>query len=634
MEHDDDTQFIHRITGIESSLLDFRPSRVDDFYQQYNEYTNALEVAIRANVLSQTTIVLATALSIKVFHAVESSLEVERLSNQLMGSFLDETAAILDCSTKDTPLSPSHIFESTLAPYIKPSYEWLVANIYDPYPSSEIRDDIARKSGTARKDIDNWFMDARKRIGWNDARKTFFSNKRADIIDAAARFYANDEKLSLSQGAEHALISIMKNVKNLYCYKFNQTTLASKLDTAVKDLTPQTKADAKAGRLRQLRMKKARDSYPSPERSPEPADLPPASCDNIDNTTTHPISITNRKRRIIPIELVDVHRVEDTRVIKRARLDELSSSSFEVSSLPTGLPSPVSSIDEPLQAVEPSDMSASSQPALSVPSRKRQLSESDTQDEVLRRPRNLPIGLHLQAGSDPFKLFDAYSTPFDGWFEQGFDLPNVLDGGTDALKGFNFELGTFPDVDSESHLHAEPFLDGEQALELSAPATPPEFHWTTSAKDFKNFGELQPLYAFPSNNPDNFGKVPVILGDTCVPSLPSLEFDLLDHTSGYSPFIIGSATRPYSLFNPDFSWGSLDMSTPFVCDGNLGITPGKPLVPEVCSGLLPSTTASSSYYEDNSTRALEQAPTRAEKIMQLLRMKEDTLKLELELATT
>ena len=165
-----------------------------------------------------------------------------------------------------------------------------------------------------RKDIDNWFMDARKRIGWNDARKTHFSNKRADIIDAATRFYANDEKLSLSQGAEHALVSIMKSAKNLYCDKFNQTVLASKLDAAVKDLTPQTKADAKAQRSRQLQMKRARDSYPSPERSPEPASPAHAVC-----TITQYMPISNRKRRNISVEPADVDRVEDTRSVKRAR---------------------------------------------------------------------------------------------------------------------------------------------------------------------------------------------------------------------------------------------------------------------------------------------------------------------------
>ncbi|KAG6901149.1 hypothetical protein C0995_016450 [Termitomyces sp. Mi166 len=648
MGHEDDTQFIHHISMIESSLLDFQPSYVDDFYQQYNEYTNALEVGIRANILSPPTTALATALSIKVFHTVESSLEVESLSKKLMGSFLDETAAIL--GTMDTPPPLSHISESTLAPYIKPSYEWLVANIHKPYPSSGIRDAIARKSGAARKDVDNWFMDARKRIGWNDARKTYFCNKRADIIDAAARFYANDEKLSLSQGAEYALISIMKNAKDLYRDKFNQSTLASKLDAAVKDLTPQTKAAAKAERLLQLQMEQARDSYPSPERSPEPADPPPASCNNNDNTTIHLTSITDRKRRNIPVESVYVDQVEDIRVIKRARLDELSSSSFEVSPFPTGLPSPVSSIiDEPLQAAEPFDLSSSSQPTLIVPSRRRRSLESDTEDEIPRRPGNLPHGPHSQAVSDPFKLpmssalFDAYSTPFDGWFEESFDLPKVFDGGTDALTGFDFELGTFPDVDYESlhagefflcfllvvHTHElrlkDPSPEDEQALELSAP---PEFHWTTSAKNF-SFGELQSLYASPSIDSDDSGEVSVILRDTCVPSLPSLEFDLLDHTSGFYPSsVIDSVTKPY-LFKPDFTWGSLDMSTPLTCDGNFGITPGKPLVPENCLGFL---AARSSYYDVNSTRTLEQA--RAEKIMQLLKMKEDALKLELELATT
>ncbi|KNZ75013.1 Mating-type protein beta1-1 [Termitomyces sp. J132] len=623
------------MSAIESSLLDFQPSRVDDFYRQYDEYTNTLEMAIRANLLSPSTIALAAALSIKVYHTIESSFDVERLSMKLMESFLDETAVILDCSTTNTSSPPAYVSGSALAPYIKPSYEWLVANIQNPYPSPVIRDAIARQAGTVRKDVDSWFMDARKRIGWNDARKTYFSNKRADIIDAATRFYANDEKLSLSQGAEHALISIMKNAKNLYCDKFNQTVLASKLDAAVKDLTPQTKAGAKAEQLRHLQMKKARDSYPSPERSPEPADLSPALCHQ--SALAQPTSISNRKRRNMRVEPADVDQVEDTRTVKRARLDELSSSSSpKISPLPTGLPSPVPSIDGPSEATEPSNLSSSSQPAPTVPSHKRRLSESDVRG-ALKRPRNLPHGPRLQAVSDPLSmtsaLFDAYSTPFDSWFEQNFDLSNVIDGDGDDLTGFDFEIGSFPDADVEFGLHAGSSSDGEQALELLVPAMPPELHSTISAKS-SSFGDLQSSWSHASSsiNPDNSGQVPFIMKDTCVPPLSSRDFDH-NHTSGlYSAYVIDSVTTPYSLLNPDFTWSLPDIRTSLTCDCTY---PGRPLlVPEGCSGLVVASSPTLLCHEDNSTRLPEQAATREEKLMQLLKMREDTLKLELELATT
>nr|AAB22023.1 A42 mating-type factor beta 1-1 gene product [Coprinus cinereus, Peptide Partial, 44 aa] [Coprinopsis cinerea] len=44
---------------------------------------------------------------------------------------------------------------------------WLKDNWYNPYPSGEVRTQIARQTRTSRKDIDAWFIDARRRIGWN-----------------------------------------------------------------------------------------------------------------------------------------------------------------------------------------------------------------------------------------------------------------------------------------------------------------------------------------------------------------------------------------------------------------------------------------------------------------------------------
>nr|AAB22022.1 A42 mating-type factor beta 4-1 gene product [Coprinus cinereus, Peptide Partial, 44 aa] [Coprinopsis cinerea] len=44
---------------------------------------------------------------------------------------------------------------------------WLKDNWYNPYPSPQVRSSIAKQTGASRKDIDAWFIDARKRIGWN-----------------------------------------------------------------------------------------------------------------------------------------------------------------------------------------------------------------------------------------------------------------------------------------------------------------------------------------------------------------------------------------------------------------------------------------------------------------------------------
>jgi len=78
---------------------------------------------------------------------------------------------------------------SGLPPYIKPAYDWLLSNLHNPYPSQAVKRSIARQSGSALKNIDTWFVDVRKRIGWNQLRRKHFSNKRDEIIEAATQFF-------------------------------------------------------------------------------------------------------------------------------------------------------------------------------------------------------------------------------------------------------------------------------------------------------------------------------------------------------------------------------------------------------------------------------------------------------------
>ena len=121
-------------------------------------------------------------------------------------------------------------------------------------------------------------------MGWNSLRKTRFSNRRADIVDAATRFFVKgDPKRPLDPSVELDFAELESRAKDLYSEKFMESMLATKLDVAVKDLTPGMKAQAKVEkwqrqteRRRKNTLARAALSYPSPERSPNPPeyDLP------------------------------------------------------------------------------------------------------------------------------------------------------------------------------------------------------------------------------------------------------------------------------------------------------------------------------------------------------------------------
>ena len=204
--------------------------------------------------------------------------------------------------------------EGTSLPlYIESSCKWLLNNLGNPYPSKELRCAMAQKANCSLRDIDGWFIDARRRLGWNTLRKKRFCNKRTDIVEAATRFFIkSDPSRPLDPTIELEFASIESRAKDLYSTRFTESALASKLDTAVKDMTPEMKAQAKAEvkrRKREIYKKKiAHDalSYPSPERSPGASPEPslPSSPMGGDNITVT-VACSARKRRNTSGEVED-----------------------------------------------------------------------------------------------------------------------------------------------------------------------------------------------------------------------------------------------------------------------------------------------------------------------------------------
>jgi Homeobox KN domain/C-terminal domain of homeodomain 1 len=164
-------------------------------------------------------------------------------------------------------------------------------NLHNPYPSKESRASIAQETDTSFKDVDNWFINVRKRIGWNKLRMKRYSNKRSKIVDAATRFFKeipqashhgpysthiSDIDLTVNHDSEFKVIE--NCVKELYSDKLFESLLTTKLDGAVGDLMPQMMARGQAEEEHPRQVVKSRrrkdlqrpSAYPSPEPSPEP----------------------------------------------------------------------------------------------------------------------------------------------------------------------------------------------------------------------------------------------------------------------------------------------------------------------------------------------------------------------------
>ena len=158
--------------------------------------------------------------------------------------------------------------------------------MHNPYPSKEAKATIAEESGSSSKDVDNWFINVRRRIGWNKLRSKHFENKRSLIVNAATRFFkevpqALHSSTTPTSGIDRKTnyISEFKSIENcareLYPPKLFETALA-KLDESGRDLSPEAKDSAPVNCSEVQRgieeiqpLNQPLNAYPTPERSPE-----------------------------------------------------------------------------------------------------------------------------------------------------------------------------------------------------------------------------------------------------------------------------------------------------------------------------------------------------------------------------
>ncbi|THV07549.1 hypothetical protein K435DRAFT_260958 [Dendrothele bispora CBS 962.96] len=91
--------------------------------------------------------------------------------------------------------------------YIKPAHDWLLDNLHNPYPTVSLRETLSADVGWSRKSLDNWFIDARKYIGWNALRKKFKTRKA--LIEAATRYFKKSQEGKLLTGVHSVELEAM-----------------------------------------------------------------------------------------------------------------------------------------------------------------------------------------------------------------------------------------------------------------------------------------------------------------------------------------------------------------------------------------------------------------------------------------
>ncbi|KAF8723849.1 hypothetical protein AX14_009075 [Amanita brunnescens Koide BX004] len=217
-----DSSVVQRLMRIEEDLLDAIISdgaALEQCAQDLSQLCVDIKTATVSQQLQDTTIQLVHAV---VSRVIILSLSISRARRGLHKDVNDLFAAMsLNEQPPDIHCISVPRSTSTLPLYVKPAYTWLMENLHNPYPPKHIKATLSRESGCNAKDIDNWFINVRRRIGWNRVRRVHFANKRQEILSAAAHFFGKtDGSPNLDSHIEMEFASIQNLAENLYNDKF------------------------------------------------------------------------------------------------------------------------------------------------------------------------------------------------------------------------------------------------------------------------------------------------------------------------------------------------------------------------------------------------------------------------------
>ncbi|KAG1783502.1 homeodomain protein 1 [Suillus placidus] len=488
-----DKDIRQRFQQAEDALIDSIP-RGDDSLMAFKSSWNSLYVdfsrGLSAGELSNDTISLANLVASRIGIMTNCFFDFHKKREESTIQFLDSLGSVLDdlrrvtISPPPMPTAPnSQSPESSLPPFIEPAYNWLLANIHNPYPSSDTKANIASSSGCSMNSVAVWFISARRRIGWTAICRKHFKNCRADTVDAACRALVKEDPVRvLAPAIFHDFQQMKAATQDLYASTFTKSALAGDLDAVVKDMTEEDRLRLEREKKEHVQEEKKRReeekemrriqraidrqaqkthtafvSYPSPSHSRTPSPVPTLEeswTDESEDDFIPPVLVGRKRRASVSSESTDPRQFTCAdRPMKRLRSSAMVSTPVADTS---ALPSPPSSSDgldgsDEVQIIAP-------QPSLGS-LRKRRLSDAGPH-AVPKRPRGLHAGLRVHAVSDPLPKASVPLEPrIDDWFQTNFfEIPGPVENvGLDQFAPVDIEVFdgyTFPDTQVNS---IEPF---------------------------------------------------------------------------------------------------------------------------------------------------------------------------------
>nr|AGS09202.1 a1 homeodomain mating type protein [Heterobasidion occidentale] len=446
----DDLTIRRRLFLAEQSLLDAVEDTVEEgpralksFYESWTSLGRDIEYAVRHRTLGSDTHSTVKVVSARVQVLANALLDAHLHSHSLTDDLMSELGDTLSRfglsegppirvipdhqhRSKKTPLFSN--VKASHPPSFTSAYSWLLDNLHNPYPSPDVKSQLAQAHGLSSKGIGAWFKQVRQEIGWSTLSGEIFSGSRSKTTRAASLAYISRDS-DLPENVKHAFRVVRDKLERL---PISSRTLGKdtgsadtlqKLESMWNQVVDGTSVREEIDReIEHLRGKSKEEepSLPSPLPVSETLLSIPASPFTPDTSdeeedTTPPPPVAGCKRRLgsIPETPSDGLTAPSDRPVKRSRTDKtnsISSSELPQTRLSHNLP-PLIQEPAPLPSSsthtrhisQPNVVETTKRPASPVPfiSRKRCLSDADLSRPEPKRPRGVFQEPRAHVVSDP-----------------------------------------------------------------------------------------------------------------------------------------------------------------------------------------------------------------------------------------
>ncbi|KAF9786151.1 hypothetical protein BJ322DRAFT_1108007 [Thelephora terrestris] len=359
------------------------------------------------------------------------------LTSSTMSEFEDIFSS-LSLESFATPTQPVAVVSPT---------QWLLDNLHNPYPPVAVKHTMEESPELGNRTVNEWFARARQRIGWTRLLRDRFGGCRSAATDAAFRAFVRDDPRSPLDAELCAAFMAVKAHATLVYTPSSPGTL----DTAPR-LSPQPRSPSATPSLTH-----SADSEDSDDSSSQPPRKRKRSSSERPSEPSLASPPPLRKRRLAPFP------------------ERTSSPSH---SHPSTSPTTDSSPPSPPR------------------SRKRRLSESNSDEPVVKKPRGSDWAQRKQTVSDPLPL-PTPSFDWGSWCTEAFALPPSATTNHPVPDALDFELFNFeafptsqPTDVAKSVADAHPKFSEQPDAWLDSLFTSPnqtEDPLTTSWESFFNF---------------------------------------------------------------------------------------------------------------------------------------------------